>query len=285
MWAPASGARLFRRVARVAAVADVYTHGHADSVLRSHRWRSAENSALYLLPYLRQGQRVLDIGCGPGTITIDLGRRVAPGDVLGVDREVAPLEEARRSARAAGVPVRFANGDVYALDLADGSYNVVHAHQVLQHLSDPVAALREMRRVCAPGGLIAVRDADYDAMCWYPGDERLDRWLQLYRQVAKSHGAEPDAGRRLLSWARAAGLDDVDSSASVWCFSSPEDRAWWGGLWADRITTSALAQTALTAGLSTAQELAELAEGWRAWAASANGWFTVLHGEVLARVS
>ena len=115
-----------------------------------------------------------------------------------------PLEHAR--AHAAGrADVEFALGDVYALDDPDGSYDVVHAHQVLQHLVDPVAALREMLRVCRPDGVVAVRDADYAAMAWYPADPRLDRWLEVYRAVAHSNGAEPDAGRRLLSWARAAG--------------------------------------------------------------------------------
>ena len=145
-----------------------------------------------------------------------------------------PLEHAR--AHAAGrVAVEFALGDVYALDDPDDSYDVVHAHQVLQHLTDPVAALREMLRVCRPDGVVAVRDADYAAMVWYPADPRLDRWLEVYRAVAHGNGAEPDAGRRLLSWARAAGAADVVATASVWCYATPADRQWWGGMWADRI--------------------------------------------------
>ena len=184
---------------------DTYTHGHAEPVLQSHRWRTAENSAGYLLPSLRPGLDLLDVGCGPGTITIDLAGRVAPGRVVGLDVSADPLAEARAAAVAAGVQVDFEVGDVYGLTFEDDSFDVVHAHQVLQHLTDPVAALREMARVCPPGGVIAVRDVDYGAFVTFPADEGLDRWLDLYHQVARRNGAEPDAGRRLLSWAHAAG--------------------------------------------------------------------------------
>src|SRR3954451_19245439 len=95
---------------------DPYSHGHHASVLRSHRWRTVENSAAYLVPHLRPGLEVLDVGCGPGTITGDLRERVAPGRVVGLDVSPAPLDEARRLADARGVAVDFAVGDVYALE-------------------------------------------------------------------------------------------------------------------------------------------------------------------------
>ena len=150
---------------------------------------------------------MLDVGCGPGTITVDIAARVAPGAVVGIDRADEVLEGARDAARDAGVDnVEFAVGDVYALDFPDASFDVVHAHQVLQHLTDPVAALREMRRVCAPGGVVAARDSDYATFTWWPEDPRLTRWLELYHDVARGNDAEPDAGRRLLAWAHDAGF-------------------------------------------------------------------------------
>ena len=263
---------------------DVYTHGHHESVLRSHRWRTAENSAGFLLPHLAPGLDLLDLGCGPGTITLGLAGAVAPGRVLGVDREPQVLESARAAAAAAGdEATRFTVGDIYALDLADDSFDVVHAHQVLQHLTDPVAALRAMRRICRPGGLVAARDADYAAMAWHPASTEMDDWLALYRRVAHGNGAEPDAGRRLVSWAHAAGFDEVTASADVWCYASADDRRWWGELWADRVTHSALAEQALTQGLASPQQLQALADAWRRWAGERDGWFAVLHGEILCR--
>ena len=92
---------------------DTYTHGHHDAVLRSHRWRTAENSAAYLLPLLRPGSRLLDVGCGPGTLTVDLARLVAPGEVVGIDVADAVVAEARRHALEAGVAnVTFECGDL-----------------------------------------------------------------------------------------------------------------------------------------------------------------------------
>jgi SAM-dependent methyltransferase len=262
---------------------DVYTHGHAEVVLRSHRWRTAENSAGHLLPHLRPDARVLDVGCGPGTITVDLARRVPGGSVVGLDRSAAVVEEARAAAQETGVlNASFATGDVYALAHEDDAFDVVHAHQVLQHLSDPVAALREMGRVCRPDGLVAVRDSDYAAFTWWPAVPELDEWLDLYRRVARGNDAEPDAGRRLKGWALAADLHVVSSGAGIWSFAASDEVAWWGGLWADRITGSALADQAQAQGLATSDDLRRLADGWRRWAAAPDAWFVVPHGELLA---
>jgi hypothetical protein len=140
-----------------------------------------------------------------------------------------------------------------------------------------------MRRVCAPDGVVAARDGDYAAMTWFPRIPALDRWLELYEAVARSNGGEPDAGRRLLGWARAAGFAEVTGTASVWCYADEESRAWGGGLWADRIVASAMAEQAVTGGFATRAELQEISAGWREWAADPDGWFAILNGEVLCR--
>jgi SAM-dependent methyltransferase len=260
-----------------------YPHGHHESVLRAHRWRTAANSAAYLLPHLRPGMSLLDVGCGPGTITAELAALVAPGRVTAVEVSPQALELAREELAGRGVAgVEFVLGDVHALDLPAGAFDVVHAHQVLQHLAHPVAALAEMRRVCRPGGLVAARDADYAAMTWFPSSPGLDRWLELYQALARAGGGEPDAGRRLRSWASAAGFAEITSSAAVWCFASTEDLAWWTGTWAERVTSSTFAEQAVARGLSGTAELESLAQAWRQWGEQPGAWFSVLHGEVLA---
>lgn len=263
----------------------MYLHGHHESVLRSHRWRTAENSAAYLLPRLRPGQSLLDVGCGPGTITADLARLVAPGRVTALERTDAALALAREEIARQGIDtVEFMVGDVHdLLDIPDDHFDVVHAHQVLAHVADPSRALTEMRRVARPGGIVAVRDGDYGGFVWAPQVPELDEWLALYHRLARAAGGEPDAGRWLLALAHSVGFSDVVASSSTWCFATPDDRAWWGGSWAERVTSSAFADQARVAGVSD-DDLQRLADGWRAWAAADDGWFSVLHGEILAIV-
>ena len=264
---------------------DTYIHGHSDPVLRSHRWRTAENSAAYLLPHLADGQRLLDVGCGPGTLTVDLARRVGPnGSVVGIDVSLAVVQEATAHATAQGAGnVTFRTGDFRALDLAGGSFDVVHAHQVLQHLRDPVGALAAMGRLVRPGGIVAARDSDYLSFLWTPADPTLDRWREIYMAVSDHNGARGDAGRWLLRWALDAGLTDVAYTTSTWTFAAATDRAWWGDLWAERTVASSLADQAVEYGVATRPELDEIARGFRAWAERPDGTFVLLHGEIVAR--
>ena len=258
-----------------------YTHGHHESVLRSHSWRTIANSAAYLEPHLRPGLRVLDVGCGPGTITAELADRVgAEGTVVGIDASTDVIE--RASATMSRDNLSYALGDVYRLGFDDDAFDIVHAHQVLQHLADPVAALIEMRRVCRPGGVVAARDSDYPTMAWHPQPPEFAEWLALYMSVTRSNGGHPDAGRLLLSWAQAAGFADITASASSWCFATLSERDWWAGLWADRVVESSLAEQAVSGGFATPDDLERLSVAWRQWAAHPDAWFAMLHGEILA---
>lgn len=265
-------------------MADRYTHGHSDAVLRSHRWRTAENSAAYLLPELCGGDRLLDVGCGPGNITLDLAARVSPGEVVGIDVVGDVLVAAEADRADAGVDnASFRHADLYDLPFADHHFDVVHAHQVLQHLAEPMAALVELRRVLRPGGLLAVRDSDYGAFMWSPADPLLERWMELHHRAAAANGADADAGRHLLAWVGAAGFPDRTYSSSTWTFATPELRSWWGSLWAERVEDSAFAEQVVELGLTDRAELGEIASSFRRWSAHADAVFVCVHGEVLAR--
>ncbi|WP_022892042.1 methyltransferase domain-containing protein [Agromyces subbeticus] len=263
---------------------DEYTHGHHPSVLRTHSWRTVANSAAYLEPHLRAGARVLDVGSGPGTITIDIARRVRPGTVVGIDASADVVAHSTGLSQSEGVAnAEFAVGDAYALGFDDDTFDIVHAHQVLQHLGRPVDALREFRRVTKPGGIVAVRDVDYGGVIWNPASPGLSRWLELYHAVHEWNGGEADAGRRLKSWAREAGFTDIASTATNWVFATELEREWWGGAWAERATESQFAAHAIESGHANPDELRRIAEAWRAWAADADGWLMMPHGEIIAR--
>ena len=263
-----------------------YIHGHHESVLRSHSWRTAENSVAYLLPALEPDHEILDIGCGPGTISADLAALVPDGHVTAVDYAPAIVERAAREAESRGLQnMNFAVADVHDLLYEDDTFDVVHAHQVLQHVGDPVQALREMRRVAKPGGIVAARDSDYRAFTWFPESDGLTKWLDLYEEVARANGGEPDAGRRLKAWALRAGFKSshVEATSATWTFTNEKDREWWGDLWAERAMLSDFAKQAVAGGFATSEELQSIAEAWKEWAANEESWLMIPHGQIRAR--
>ncbi len=257
---------------------EVYTHSHQEAVLISHGNRTAEEAAAFLLMHLKPGMGVLDLGCGPGSITIGLARYVAPAEAVGIDQS----EEALAAARALAIDQNVGNGRFERAStderpFEDDTFDVVYAHQILQHLADPVAALTEARRVLRSGGYLAVRDADYGTMTHHPHDPVLDHWLRVYHQVARENGGEPDAGRRLMQWVRDAGFEHLHATASTWLYATPEARRAWAELWAERRLQE-------TGGKDVYEEdRPEIIEAFTRWAAEPDGWFAFIHGEVLAR--
>ncbi len=258
----------------------VYAHGHHESVLRSHTWRTVENSAQYLAAHLGSGQRILDVGCGPGSLTADIAAHAPGCELVAIDASADVIAKAQRDH---GDVASFATGDIYALDAPDGHFDIVHAHQVLQHLDDPVAALREMRRVTKPGGIVAARDADYAGMTWAPVSPPLTRWMEIYQAMTASNGHDANAGRHLLGMAQDAGFTEIETTASIWCFATPESREWWANIWADRVRQSGYRDHALAQELAEPDELEAIAAAWHAWATADDAVFFVPHGEIIAR--
>lgn len=263
--------------------ADRYTHGHHASVVGQHARRTAERDAAYLLPRLRPGMGLLDVGCGPGTITAGLAERVAPGETVGIDVSAEVVEQARASAEGRGVRPRFEVASVYELPWPEATFDVVHAHQVLQHLARPVEALREMHRVLRPGGLVAVRDADYATMIAWPRQEQIERWNEVYHAVAHRNGGEPDAGRRLGAWLREAGFEDIETSATTVLFTDRAAVENWALSWAERTTSSNMASGAVEYGIATRQELEAIAAGWRTFAAEPDAFFMYVNVECIGK--
>src|SRR5690625_2714229 len=244
-----------------------YTHGYHQSVLRSHSNRTVENSGQYLSSALTPNPSVLDVGSGAGTITADIAQRVSPGQVTALALTEESLALTRNEiTRQTLSNVSFVLGDVHDLEFADGSFDIVHAHQVLQHVKDPVQALKEMKRVCKPGGIVAARDSDYAGFIWYPELPELDQWMQWYQQAARASDGESNAGRQLQAWAQRAGFTVSTATTSTWCLSTPAARQWWGGMWSDRILASKIARRLCAQGIATRSDLERISEAWLKWA-------------------
>ncbi|KAJ5281040.1 methyltransferase-UbiE family protein [Penicillium angulare] len=259
-----------------------YTNDHSPSVLQTYTWRDANNSAAYLLSYLQPHMSILDVGCGPGSITIDLARKVPQGHVVGVEYVSDPLDGARSLASSEGVTnVSFEVGDIHNLPFPENTFDVVHAHQVLQHIEDPVQAFKEMRRVVKEGGIVAVQETSTSTL--YPESEGIAAWSDLQDQMRQAKGNFMKAGTQLHVWAKGAGfpLEKIKKSTGSWCFSSPTEREYWGGAMEGRIRSSGLAATAVREGLASEKELQHMAAAWRAWVENEDGWLGFLNGQIL----
>ncbi|KAJ5835280.1 hypothetical protein N7447_001306 [Penicillium robsamsonii] len=260
----------------------VYTTDHSTSVLRTHSWRTVANSAPYLLPHLKPYMKILDVGCGPGSITVSLAKHIPSGHVTGVEYVPDPLEGARALAQAEGLSnITFQEGNIHALPFEDNTFDMVHAHQVLQHITDPVHALKEMRRVAKDGGIVACRESA--ELSWYPESEGIAKWREVTEQMQRAKGGNPHPGRMIHVWAREAGFDSrsMERSAGAWCFGSDEERAYWGGSMEERARSSGFAKSVVEEGFTEPEDLEVIAKGWRQFVEDEDAWFGLLHGQIL----
>jgi ubiquinone/menaquinone biosynthesis C-methylase UbiE len=259
-----------------------YTHGHAPAVVRQHAQRTADEAAAFLLPHLRPEMRLLDVGCGPGSITRGLAEQLAAGQVVGLDPSRETLEAARRDATTRGLDnLHYEEGSVYALPFADASFDVAYAHQVLQHLRERAAALREMLRVVRPGGLVAVREVDWSTAVYWPHDPWIDRFVATHLRTWYRNGGEPQMGRQLRGLFNGAGVARLEISASVWCYATRDDTVAWGESYADRLLTSPMGERAVEYGYASRSDVESMAAAFRAWGAHPDAFWVFTHVQAL----
>jgi SAM-dependent methyltransferase len=161
------------------------------------------------------GMRVLDLGCGGGDVTLTLAQLVgAQGAVVGIDVDDVKLGLARQDAADLGLNhVEYCVGDATSLDARD-EYDVVYARLLLTHLSDPPAMLARMVAATRPGGTVVVEDLDHSAVYSYPPLPALATFVELYNEVARRRGGDPEIGPKVLGMFHAAGLVEVHLAAA-----------------------------------------------------------------------
>jgi len=263
---------------------ETYTHGHAPATVRQHGRRTVEEAAAFILPDLAPGLQVLDVGCGPGSITRGLAERVAPGRVVGVDLSRETLAAARQDAAARGlVNLQYEEASVYALPFADATFDVGYAHQVFQHLREPGRALAEVVRVLRPGGLVGVRDVDWGTVSYWPLDPWIDRFVETHMRTWYRNGGEPRMGRQLRALFNGGGLADVQVTAAVWCYATPAETGEWGAAYADRLLTSPMGERMVEYGFASRADVEAMAAAFRAWAAHPDALWSFIHVQARGR--
>ena len=186
--------------------------------------RSAEVEGAFFLRHLKPGMKVIDVGCGPGSITLGFARAVAPGDVVGVDFQKSQVEQASASSKAKGVTnIRFEVADACKLPFADESLDAVFAHAVLWHLSDPARALEEFRRVLRPNGIVGIRDCDWGKRICTPTTQLLDKWWDLTVCIRQLNGGDPFFGQHIGKLLQDSGFKGIETSESSWTASAKEE--------------------------------------------------------------
>jgi ubiquinone/menaquinone biosynthesis C-methylase UbiE len=205
-------------------VVESYSHRANPGFEAAMALRTAAKEGAFFLPYLRPGMRVLDVGCGPGSITLGLAEAVAPGEVVGVDFQPSQVAQAQAVSAARGLMnTRFEVADVYRLPFPDGSFDAVFAHVVLMHLREPIRALAEMRRVLRPGGIAGVRDSDFGGRIHAPATPLLEQWYALIVRIRQHNGGDPFMGRHHRRLLLEAGFVRAEASVSVWSAGTPEE--------------------------------------------------------------
>jgi SAM-dependent methyltransferase len=185
--------------------------------------RAAKAHAAFLLPHLRDSDRVLDCGCGPGSVTCDLARLVASGHVIGIDQEASQIERARTEAARRGLTnATFEVGSIYKLPFQDSSFEVVFAHAVFEYLSALAEALAEVRRILVPGGLVALRSPDLGGFIVAPDTPGLQSAIHRYTEIQIANGGDIYVGRKLPGLLRAAGFTSSSFSATHECYQPPD---------------------------------------------------------------
>ncbi len=251
-----------------------YVHGYSPEHREFLASRTASREAAFFLPFIHPGMRLLDCGCGMGALTTSLAQWLAPGEVVGFDREVSQIEAARAWAAERGVTnVRFELANIYEMPYPDASFDAVFAHTVLEHVREPLRVMREMRRVLKPGGVAGLSDPDYASQLIAPESAGVAELTRLMRRFSEEN-ASPYYARhqrqylleagfaRTEAFANAVGSGRVDNLSSVFAQVI-------------KPTMEAIEPWILEKGLATEQRLKEIIAETQAWSERPDAFFTL----------
>jgi ubiquinone/menaquinone biosynthesis C-methylase UbiE len=243
------------------------------ALLRDLARREVRREAAFLVPHLSPAMRVLDCGCGPGSITLGLAELVTSGEVVGIDIEAGQLEIGREQAlKRCLTNVRFEQASVYALPFGSEAFDAVLAHAVLYHLGRPLEALAEMKRVLKPGGVLGIRDADSEGNVYFPHDPLLDQFWRMTERIEIAGGGDARLGRKQRQLLRESGFIDIRASASSDFYGTPDVTARFSHYWGE-VFLGQNRERILAEGWATADQLEMMRSAMREWGQHPDAFF------------
>ena len=193
---------------------ETYTLGYEQAAIAFVQRRRLDTNGAFFLPHLALGAHVLDCGCGPGTLTLDIAERIGSGTVVGVDMNQSQVELAtRRATERQASNASFRQGSAYALPFPEASFEAVFSHALVEHLAEPARAVAEFRRVLKPGGWLGVCTPDWGGFLYSPATPELLAAVQAYQYVQTSNGGDVRAGHKLFDLLADAGFEQVNATA------------------------------------------------------------------------
>ena len=260
-----------------------YTMGFSQEMLESLMRHNAEAHAAHLLPHVRPGQRVLDFGCGPGTVSVGLAKAAAPGILHGVDMEESQIELARTiAAEQRQDNAVFHVGDVTALPFEDGYFDVAHCHDVLMYVPDTQSVLAEVKRVLKPGGIIGCREMICQSSFTYPDFGVIRQAWDMFEDIVATDGGHPQMGKRLKGELVAAGFENLRLTGGLDFYSTPEEVAFIHQFANHWFLSHEMTAAALRYGASTEALIESIRAGYDRWKDHPGALCGLAFGEAVA---
>ncbi|MDH5737372.1 MAG: methyltransferase domain-containing protein [Gammaproteobacteria bacterium] len=200
-----------------------YTLGYGAASIAMMASRTAENHAEFFLTHLIPGMNVLDVGCGPGTITLGFAEKIYPGTVTGIELDLVQTKSVSANA-SEELNLHFATGDIYQLDFDDSIFDAIFASALIGNLKFPLKGIEELKRVLKPGGILGIKEFDHSANIAYPVPDFQEEIENLYNRLRISNGHDPDSGRKVKSYLHEAGFENINCTAVFHNVTIPEGK-------------------------------------------------------------
>ena len=257
-------------------------HGVTPGLNKDYTRRKAEHQAAFVLPYLKPGMNLLDVGCGPGTITLGLADRVKPGPVTGIDHDKINIESAEKIAVKKNITnVSFRMADAFTLPFKENSFDAVFENNLFVHLSDrAIDSAREIFRVLKNGGFFAARDADADSVVWGNQNETLKEFDKIFYLWQQSRGSEITIGKKLPVILREAGFINTIKTVSADTKGDPESVKSHAGIIIS-LLEGPLKKFIVDNNLGDSFFLGYLKENFISWGEHPDSFFANVHVEVI----